>query len=164
MRTASFPRTVPRALLIAAALGLAACGDDGIDDSVGVGGGAGDAVENAAVLGPFAGTWDLTGDWRGVPGDEAYLFIGAPDEGGESVATLHDLFEPDGCYERPESGTIRVDDFGRGVFMNDVFPFEQATLTLDDDRTLVIDHGESTARTRTTAVRNDGIADFEPRC
>ena len=164
MRTRSlYPaRRVPFAL--GAALVLAACGDDGIDDSVPSGGGAGDAMENAAILAPFAGTWDLTGDWRGVPNDEAYLAIGAPDEDGESAAALYDLFESAGCYERPERGTVSVDDFGTGVFMNDVLSLDEARLTLRDDSTLVIEYATPSGRTSATAVRNDGIVDFEPAC
>ena len=161
-RSPSLDRLVPFAL--GTALVLAACGDDGIDDSVPSGGGAGDAMENAALLAPFAGTWDLTGDWRGMPNDEAYLAIDAPDEDGESAAALYDLFESDGCYERPERGTVGVDDFGTGVFMNGVFSLEEALLTLRDDSTLVIEYATPSGRTSATAVRNDGIADFEPSC
>ena len=164
MRTRFPVPHAPRALAFGAALVLVACGDDGIDDSIEVGGGAGDAMENAAVLAPFAGTWDLTGDWRGLPDDEAYLAIDVPDEDGESAAALHDLFESGGCYERPERGTVRVDDFGTGVFMNGVFSLEEALLTLRDDSTLVIEYATASGRTTATAVRNDGIVDFEPSC
>ena len=173
MHTPLPTRRAPSAVLLASVLVLSACGDTGPDDSIPSGGGAGDAMENAAVLMPYAGTWRLPADWRGTANDEAYLAISVPDEDGESTATLHDVFEPDGCYENPDDGVVIVDQLGFGVFMNDIFSLERAALTLSDANTLVIEHddiedadgdGDIDERARTTATRDDGIVDFEPRC
>lgn len=167
------PRPLPLAPLLLAALALGACGDGEFDDPVppGGGGGAGDAE----TLAPFVGTWDLTGPWRGDEGDEAYLVIGAPDEDGRSAASLYDFDEIGNCYVRPVTGAAEVDDFGTGVFMNDIFSFERARLEIDGAGALLIEHtdvedadgdGDRGDRTTYRATRNDGLAeqDLEPRC
>ena len=159
-------RRASLAPLLGAALALGACGDDGPDDSVPVGGGAGDAAENAAILGDYAATWDLTGRVPDSSAQEIYLVISDPDAGGESEATLHEFFADGNCYETPVGGRgeVTVDPFGSGVFMNELFLFEEALLSLPGAGTLRIEHGPNGARVTTEAQRNDGLVDFEPRC
>lgn len=165
-------------LACAAALLLAACGDDPAFDEVGGGGGAGDADEDAATLAPFVGTYDLTGPWRGTAGDEAYLVVREPDPSGKSTAALYDVDEIDNCYERPRGGalgTVRVDAFGTGVFLDGLFSFEEASVSLGAGNALTLDYtdaedadrdGDTGERVRYVAPRNDGLAeaDLEPLC
>ena len=159
-------RHAPLAPALGAALALGACGDGEFDDPVPVGGGAGDAEENAAVLGAYAGTWDLT-DPQAPGAQERYLVIDAPGAEGESAARVFEFDDFDNCYAAPPgdgAGTVSVDPNGFGVFMNDILSFEQALLTLPNDATLEIEHGPTGARVTESATRNDGLVDFQPRC
>ena len=159
-------RHAPLAPVLGAALALGACGDGEFNDPVPVGGGAGDAEENAALLGAYAGTWDLT-DRQAAAALERYLVIDAPGEEGESAARVFEFDDFDNCYDTPPgdgAGTVSVDPFGAGVFMSDLASFEEAALTLPNDATLEIEHGPGGARVTESAVRNDGLIDFQPRC
>ncbi len=170
----------PHLLACTAALVLVACSDDpAFDAPPASGGGAGDAAEDAATLAPFVGTYDLTGPWQGELDDEAYLVIGQPDASGEARAALYDFDELDGCYEAPRSGstigTLRVDDFGGGVFLDGLLSFEEATASLGAGGALELNYndvedidgdGNRSERTSYVATRTDGLAemDLQPRC
>lgn len=170
-------RTSTLTLLILPLL-MAACSDDGTP--IGSGSGAGDAVreqriaEDIATLAPFEGIYDLTGDWRGTPGDRAYLSISAPDEMGVSSVLLSDLDETIDCVDIQRQGELIVDDAlgNRDVFLNELFDFDQGVATLGADRTLTLDFvdvndrdgdGERAERTQYRAPRID-IMELPPAC
>lgn len=90
---------------------------------------------------PFVGTWDLLGNWNGTPDDQAYLVIGPVEEDGRSRVRLYDFLEGESCYFRSVSNGRAEPDGARreAVFMNNVFPFDDAVLDLSDGA-LVIEY------------------------
>ena len=145
-------KTTP-ALTITLSLLLAACSDG--TGETGGGGGDGDpnAAADAAILEPFAGLYDLTGNWRGDEGDVAYLAIREPDDSGRSVVVLSDVDEVDNCSDRPRNGELRVDRLTSTpqVFLNDLADLEAATLRRDANGALQIEISDQ------FDIDNDGI-------
>jgi hypothetical protein len=126
--------------LAAALIALTACSDE-----TGTGGGAGDNLEfdlqDLAILTSLVGVFDLTGNWSGREGDAATLVIRAPDADGSAEVVLYDINENEGnCTERPIQGLITVDRFLNEpqVFLNDIFDFDNATLSLTNNGSLSI--------------------------
>lgn len=136
----NFPGLALAPAFAAALLALAGCSD-------GTGGGAGDGGGDdldpftPSPIEPFVGTWDLAGDWSGTPGDEALLVIRPVQQDGLTAdVRVYDFDETDGCYFRPARGEVELDGARQErVFMNRVYPFEAAELTLSG-ATLVISY------------------------
>lgn len=119
---------------------LAGCSDGG-------GGGSGDTDggnnTGPSLLDPFVGLWDITGDWDGRPGDEAYLAIREPDANNESVVLLYDFAQdnPDSgenCYIPPFDPGKLTESADDRIFL-DHNAFDDATVTLSaDDQSMTI--------------------------
>lgn len=159
-----------RSILASSALLLVvACGDSTTLDT---GGGAGDGPDDpeaVALLEPFVGLYDLTGNWRGVDGDAATLVIREPAPDGTATVVLYDIDEIIGnCTTQPREGEAIVDRFTGSplVFLNRLFSFDSAVLTRSANGTLTINHvdvedvdndGDTGERVSYTAPRIDGL-------
>lgn len=117
------------------------------------GGGAGDTggnPENAgpSALDPYVGVWNITGNWDGRDGDEAYLAIRIPDADNVSPVLLYD-FSGDNpvsngnCYEPPFEPGRLFESADDRVFM-DHSAFNDATVSLSaDDLSMTIEFFDS---------------------
>lgn len=145
---------------------LTACSDDDVvtlDTGDGAGGGAGDVDANDAIA-PFAGVWDITGNWRGNPSEDARLVIRSPAD-GEATAVIYDLADFDNCYERGViDGVVELSPLGDSVFLSNLPDFDEAVLELTDaanllnleftDRNDIDDDGETLDRVIYRAPRD----------
>lgn len=127
---------------LTASLWLAACGESALVET---GGGAGDGdnpsttQQAIALIQPFVGSYDLQDDWNGTPADQAFLVIREPNSEGVAEAVLFDFDDIDSCIpSRPSTGDITKDSFSNRIFLDRIFQFDQATLTLSNT-TLVIE-------------------------
>ncbi len=164
-------------LIFLLAFGVSACSDSG-------GGGAGDTDgggdDGPSELDPFVGLWNITGNWNGFTGDEAYMAIREPDSNNESAVLIYDFAgdNPDSgenCY-LPEfdPGRLYVSADDR-IFL-DHNSFSDATVTLSaDDQTLTIvffdandinGNGDSNEMLTSTVTRTTGLSeiDLQPLC
>lgn len=114
---------------------LAACGESALVET---GGGAGDgdtatAQQAIALIQPFVGNYDLQDGWNGTLGDQAFLAIHEPNSDGVAEAVLIDFDDFDNCIpSRPSTGDITKDSFSNRIFLDRIFQFDQATLTLSN--------------------------------
>jgi hypothetical protein len=125
---------IASALLVASV--LSACSDEGVL----AGGGAGDASEDARVqaaltlLQPYVGVYQLQDAWNGEMGDLAYLSIRLTGNDGISETALIDYDDANNCVPGQLSiGEVRKDLFSDRVFMDDIFEFNEAELSLSEN-------------------------------
>lgn len=125
---------IASALLVASV--LSACSDEGVL----TGGGAGDNLEDARVqaaltlLQPFVGVYQLQDGWNGDMGDLAYLSIRLTGNDGTSESALIDFDDVNNCVPgQLPIGEVRKDPFSDRVFMDDIFQFDEAELSLSGD-------------------------------
>lgn len=133
-----FLRTTHLAVVSALAMSLliSACGDSVVQS----GAGAGDNEENEnaqaaiALLQPYVGIYQLQDTWSGGMGDTAYLSIRLTANDGVSEAVLIDYDDTDNCIpQRFSTGLVRKDDFSDRVFIDDIFEFGEAELSLNSN-------------------------------
>lgn len=112
---------------------LVACGNGSLPS----GSGAGDATEDAntlaaiALVQPYVGIYQLQDGWQGDLGDQAFLSIRLTANDGTSEAALIDVDDTDNCIpQRFSIGEVRKDPFSNRVFMDDIFQFNEAELSL----------------------------------
>ncbi len=137
-------RALCTASLAAALTVFTACGGD-LDS----GGNTGDSFdfdfEDLIILTNFAGVFDLTGNWSGSEGDAAMLVIRPPGSDGSAEVVLYDIDDRTGnCSERPIQGLITlnrlIDD--PQIFLNDIFDFDNATVSLNINGSLNIEFSD----------------------
>ena len=105
---------------------LVACGG-----TTETGGAAGDNSDNTpSAVEPFVGVYDLTGNWAGLPADQAFLVIREPGADGASDVALFDVDEDFDCVFRPTIGEAVYDIFTESIFLNDLAEFDSAVISL----------------------------------
>lgn len=119
---------------------LSACGDSVLQSGTAAGDAEEDADIQAAItlLQPYVGVYLLADTWKGGMGDVAYLAIRLTANDGISEAALIDVDSVGNCAPEPFStGVVQKDDFSDRVFMNDLFEFGAAVLSLSGPNLLI---------------------------
>lgn len=150
---------------------LSACNDE----SVLSGGAAGDTQENTRIqesitlLQPYVGVYQLQDGWMGDMGDLAYLSIRLTGNDGISEVALIDYDDANGCVpDRLSLGEVLKDPFSDRVFMNDIFQFADAVLSLTTDELTIdvtdvfdIDNNDNTSETVSITATRIGLSEVD---